>query len=478
MNGREKSHMDTDSLPKAVAAKIIDVGPSGTDSLPKVGAAKIINAGPSGIDSLPKAGAAKIIDAELSREVLVKKEYGSFLFESYMPMEDFIENDAAGFENKKKIAEEIALDLMAKHAEFYSEMKQEELVKRKSVLMCGKGSRLLQIDMCLDHGVESGNEALMSCSDCKPENIQGFGTCINPIPVKSPEWTHYPFLNSDGKYQCMPVLGKRWIQNNSQIYLETRDEGTVEALKSGAYLTCIYGGVITVVEVEEIEELITMEQMRKFNFSITEEGLIELNKFLWEYDLTDRGSIALFMATCGHESEKGTCLLEKGGEDYYKEHGYDSNTCGAGYMQVTKTDQDKFYEYIGKEPPENKAQDIALNYPWEASIWEWMICEKGQGVIVGGYVEKYGTSENIFIITQYFINSYLSNEEYPYFDSDLRSIRVSDEVNYSYNLEDIWTDKKGIEHKGVLYINGRSYRLPKEYESRLNNYKEAVECFL
>ena len=45
-------------------------------------------------------------------------------------------------------------------------------------------------------------------------------------------------------------------------------------------------------------------------------------------------------------------------------------------------------------------------------------------------------------------------------------------------LEDIRTDKKGDEHKGVLYINGRSFRLPKEYESRLNNYKEAVECFL
>lgn len=235
MNGREKSHMDTDSLPKAGAAKIIDGKPSGTDSL-------------------PKAGAAKMIDAELSGEVLVKKEYGSFLFESYMSIEDFIETDAAGFEDKKKIAEEIALDLMAKHAEFYSEMKQEELVKRKSVLMCGKGSRPLQIDMCLDHGVESGNEPVMSCKDCKSENIQGFGTCISPIPVKSSEWTHYPFLNSDGKYQCMPVLGKRWIQNDSQIYLETRDEGTVEALKSGAYLTCIYGGVITVVEVEEKEE--------------------------------------------------------------------------------------------------------------------------------------------------------------------------------------------------------------------------------
>lgn len=235
MNGREKSHMDTDSLPKAVAAKIIDVGPSGTDSL-------------------PKAGAAKIIDAELSREVLVKKEYESFLFISYMSIEDLIETDFAIYKNKKKIAEEIVLDLMEKHAEFYSEMKQEELVKRKSVLMCGKGSRLLQIDMCLDHGVESGNEPVMSCKDCKSENIQGFGTCISPIPVKSPEWTHYPFLNSDGKYQCMPVLGNSWMQNSSKIHLETRDEGTVEALKSGAYLTCIYGGVIMVVEVEEKEE--------------------------------------------------------------------------------------------------------------------------------------------------------------------------------------------------------------------------------
>mgnify|MGYP007106003631 FL=1 len=212
MNGREKSHMDTDSLPKAVAAKIIDAIPFGNDSL-------------------PKAGAAKMIDAELSGEAPVKEEYESFLFISYMSIEDLIETDFAIYKNKKKIAEEIVLDLMEKHAEFYSEMKQEELVKRKSVLMCGKGSRLLQIDMCLDHGVESGNEAVMSCKDCKSENIQGFGTCISPIPVKSPEWTHYPFLNSDGKYQCMPVLGNSWMQNSSKIHLETRDEGTVEALR-------------------------------------------------------------------------------------------------------------------------------------------------------------------------------------------------------------------------------------------------------
>jgi hypothetical protein len=337
MNGREKSHMDTDSLPKAVAAKIIDVGPSGTDSLPKAGAAKIIDAGPSGIDSLPKAGAAKIIDAELSREVLVKKEYGSFLFESYMPMEDFIENDAAGFENKKKIAEEIALDLMAKHAEFYSEMKQEELVKRKSVLMCGKGSRLLQIDMCLDHGVESGNEALMSCSDCKPENIQGFGTCISPIPVKSPEWTHYPFLNSDGKYQCMPVLGKRWIQNDSQIYLETRDEGTVEALKSGAYLTCIYGGVITVVEVEEKEEEREPVELAPwlFGYAGKPDGT---NGRRVTYDINDREAYKRYAK--GLFAEAGLTL---NGFDWYS---YENQTGkNENFIEALKDQEFNFSEY-------------------------------------------------------------------------------------------------------------------------------------
>lgn len=92
-------------------------------------------------------------------------------------------------------------------------------------------------------------------------------------------------------------------------------------------------------------------------------------------------------------------------------------------------------------------------------------CAKGAGVIMNNYVEKNGSGENVFLITQYFINSYLKKEQYPYFDSDLGFIRAGGEYVCNFDTEE-------------LEVRGRSYRLPNNYDDRKSKYDEAIKIFM
>lgn len=94
---------------------------------------------------------------------------------------------------------------------------------------------------------------------------------------------------------------------------------------------------------------------------------------------------------------------------------------------------------------------------------------------MNNYVTQYGEGENIFLITQYFINSYLNNSEYPNFDYDLSAIRKG--AKYTINYNEKWTNKQGVVFTGTLEINGYKYRLPLDYASRLLSYKDAINIF-
>lgn len=245
-------------------------------------------------------------------------------------------------------------------------------------------------------------------------------------------------------------------------------EEEAEGITMTSVLFCKHGGIIypetSGQDAIREEQLVTMEQMKKFGFiNITEEELNELNRLLKQYGLEDKGSIALFLATCGHESTKGTALTEDGDDEYWERQGYNRYTRGAGYIHVTAKEQEAFYESIDETPPYDRTTDISENYAWEASIWEWTAAKKGDDVIMNDYVMMHGASEEIFLITQYFINGYVTDS--PYFDDDLRSIRLGG--TYEINLK-----------AETLTVNGRTYRLPKNYEDRLDNYKEAIEIFL
>ena len=91
------------------------------------------------------------------------------------------------------------------------------------------------------------------------------------------------------------------------------------------------------------------------------------------------------------------------------------------------------------------------------------MCPKGANVFLNDYVMQHGTSEEIFLITQYFVNGYIKGSRD--FDDDLRSIRQGGQ--YEIDLD-----------KNELRVNGHRYRLPNNYEDRRENYVDAVKVFL
>lgn len=424
--------------------------------------------------------------------------------------------------NKEKLSskeKELAIDLMEKHFRFFgviNYLKENEAVLRGAKITCTHGNKTICLDTYKDHGVYDHEIPVMTCSDCKQgQNIYSFGACGNDKfePVYSEQLPAPKGYVKDAqgvdRHKCLPLLDKSWGTGGSKSriaivcfngigsgdwlwnkmdYTDERklavleeysgmiNKGEyVEILLSQANLLCLYGGVITIEQNPEVDEitiieeenyLITMSQMEEFNFTITDEELAELNDLLKKYNITDKGSIALFMAACGHESAMGTKLLEDGDEAYFKAHNYSSQTRGAGYMQITGAEQEKFYkEALNIEVPTNPAQDIANNYAWHTAVWEWGQSKKGSGVVMNKYVEKNGSGENIFLITQYFINSYLDRNKYPQFDSDLADIRAGGD--YSYDLD-----------AGILKVGENTYRLPVNYADRKRKYDEAIKIFM
>lgn len=411
-------------------------------------------------------------------------QYGFWMFEN-----DGILDADMQEEHQKQLCE-----LMNMYQIYRGIVKEQSIVLKGSIIACQYGTRHVVLDLPTDHGIYRGKLPLLTCRDCLPENIYNFGSCLCPednyqerlpmtiaslnegeVACKSPKNTFH--------HACVPLVDKDygWEQIDGEL-LAGVVPGYAPILMDNAVLICQYGGIIRILEAKEETEvidenpLVTMEQMNMFGFEITDEDLKKLNQLLEENEVTNKGSIALFMATCGHESGMGKDKLENGTNTEFEAGGYTTETRGAGYIQVTGNDQLLFYEYLSKEAPSNRAQDIADNYAWEASVWEWAVCKKGAGVIMNDYVTTHGYGENVFLITQYFINSYLPSTHYPYFDSDLSEIRKG--AKFSYDPKAIWVDYKGRKFEGVLYINERNYRLPKNYEDRLLKYEAAIECFV
>lgn len=158
--------------------------------------------------------------------------------------------------------------------------------------------------------------------------------------------------------------------------------------------------------------------VEKFKETYEEDALEQLKEYMYQYGITDRYSICMFLATIGEESGDGTKLTEAKDENSdYSQCTYEFHTRGAGLMQVTGWDQKEFLEYIKGEieadpgradsglkeeiqdlidgydnPPAIKiingeekencgnSKDvtafIAKNYPIESAVWYWATYKK------------------------------------------------------------------------------------------------------
>ncbi len=162
----------------------------------------------------------------------------------------------------KKQYQDIACDMMVKHYAFYEELskvgivKEEEYVTREAVIHCDKGSKDVKLDAYEDHGILAENgKPLMTCNDCEVnKNIYSFGTCkcgdIYSESLPHPSEEGEPDEHGNVRYKCMPVLCGNWKQDTGDLLISEGEE-FVEALRSGAFLTCIYEGKITVIGIPE-----------------------------------------------------------------------------------------------------------------------------------------------------------------------------------------------------------------------------------
>ena len=187
------------------------------------------------------------------------------------------------------------MELMQKHYEFYGELMEENsYVTRGSILCCSAGSTRSIFDLPIDHAVERSDGAAVGiCTDCKEnENIISFGYCSNPTPEGYPKRSATASFAAPGgmieKEKCIPMLEKRWQTGSGddlRIYDQTQGIYS-EALTSGAFLTCFYGGVIRVAEVnknnEHLDEILPLESawlkehQREYKKYVTIENLEDL----------------------------------------------------------------------------------------------------------------------------------------------------------------------------------------------------------
>lgn len=279
----------------------------------------------------------------------------------------------------KKQYQDIACDMMVKHYAFYEELskvgivKEEEYVTREAVIHCDKGSKDVKLDAYEDHGILAANgKPLMTCSDCEVnKNIYSFGTCkcgdIYSESLPHPSEKGEPDEHGNVRYKCMPVLCGNWKQDTGDLLISEGEE-FVEALRSGAFLTCIYEGKITVIGIPEKET----EERKK----------IQISSWLiaYEGEPTRVGGIEIDIKTEEREKLKENNLKRDGisGVDWYS---YEEYTTEDGKLTINSyaAAQYEKKEKINEEPDVNGAFVTESGRYWVAV---------GPEILSPGYNEK------------------------------------------------------------------------------------------
>lgn len=87
----------------------------------------------------------------------------------------------------------------------------------------------------------------------------------------------------------------------------------------------------------------------------------DLKKSMYAAGITDEKSVLMFLCTLGVESGYGTTTTEKYTDTYLLDKSYTKNTRGAGLIQVTGDTQKKFLENLRKGLSENDPKKVEIN---------------------------------------------------------------------------------------------------------------------
>ena len=246
----------------------------------------------------------------------------------------------------KKKYEDTACEMMAMHYAFYEELnkvgsvQEEEYVTREATICCSNGTEMVQLDAYEDHGILAANEKpLMTCSDCEVnKNIYSFGTCkcgnIYSEKLPHPSEEGEPDEHGKVRYKCIPVLCGNWKQDTGDLLISEGEE-FVEALRSGAFLTCIYEGKITVIGIPEKEA----EERKK----------IQISSWLiaYEGEPTRTGGVEIDIRTEEREKLKENNIKRDGisNVDWYS---YEEYTTEDGKLTINKYAVEQYKNIGGK----------------------------------------------------------------------------------------------------------------------------------
>lgn len=212
---------------------------------------------------------------------------------------------------------------------------------------------------------------------------------------------------------------------------------------------------------------ITSDDLSEFGwYNATQDEAERLMTSFRKFGITSRESMLQFIAIAAAESGYGQQYLEIGNDDYWEAHGYDRNTRGAGYIQVTHDyNHQAFLDFIGDDyNGADTASYIAENYALEVSVWFWSQLnlygyEGGVNEFIETKIDDGGDSILIFLKTAYYVGGMPSGD----FNSDINDAIAG---NIDYEITDTH-----------LIINGNKYLLPSRWDVRLEAYQKAQEIW-
>lgn len=188
------------------------------------------------------------------------------------------------------------------------------------------------------------------------------------------------------------------------------------------------------------------KNMKTFKELYGEDVFEQMREGMYNYGITDKVSILMFLSTIGVETGHGEVIKEHfDGETtgdiktYFKAMTYEYETRGAGVMQITGATQKVFLEYIKENKSLNKEQIeeldryiasfstvthynngedieatacslnvadyIVENYSVESAAWYWAVYrERGETINNFAVEHKNDNLYNTFIGTQYMVN--------------------------------------------------------------------------
>lgn len=225
----------------------------------------------------------------------------------------------------------------------------------------------------------------------------------------------------------LTIEDKEWKESDSEVYINGRRALNVQK----SYMICNNGeecGILYLVssgqEVKEqwdilgkyIDKEVFLRMNSKFDVvsfnnayggdgNKDDEAVFrKLRKLMFEFGITDKVSICIFLATISSESGYGKYKLEAEyyGKDteerreYFKNRSYTKDTCGVGLVQVTAENQKKFMEWLkesGWEKDPVRLEELD-NYIKGYDIEKYYIENNGKVEEKERHVNKYHGKDN------------------------------------------------------------------------------------